>query len=232
MLALNQFVTQNKNKDDPYQLAAVSAVTLGAEKTSDIKVTVEGDTTPLAALASEYLTIVTKADSKYQTMQDLVDALKADPKSVNIVGSVSGSLEQVLMALLAQSLGVNPADVKYVPYENASEQVTAVLSGDADVSVMGISEILPQIQEGSVKPLVVSSPERIDGYDAPTFAEAGLSADLSMANWRALVGPKGISTEDRDKVVGLLEQMTKTDEWQQILKSKQWADTFKGGDEF
>ncbi len=230
MLGLNQFVREEEG--DPYQLLAVSAVILGAEKTSDIKVTVEGDTTPIAELASEYLTIVTRSDSKIKTINDLVDALKDDPKKVNIVGSVAGSLEQVLIGLLAQSENIDPADINYVPYENASEQVTALLSGDADISVMGISEILSQIQDGSVVPLVVSSPERIDGVDAPTFEEAGLSADLTMANWRGIVGPPGISDEDRDAIVALLDKMRETDEWKEILKAKSWADTFKGGDDF
>jgi putative tricarboxylic transport membrane protein len=230
MLGLNQFVRDEEG--DPYQLLAVSAVILGAEKTSDIKVTVEGDTTPIAELASEYLTIVTRADSPYKTINDLVDALKDDPSHVNIVGSVAGSLEQVLIGLLAQSQDIDPADISYVPYENASEQVTALLSGDADVSVMGISEILSQIQDGSVVPLVVSSPERIEGVDSPTFEEAGLPADLAMANWRGIVGPPGISDEDRDAIVALLDEMRKTDEWAEILEAKSWADTFKGGEEF
>ncbi|MBB5785503.1 Bug family tripartite tricarboxylate transporter substrate binding protein [Jiangella mangrovi] len=230
MLGLNQFVREESG--DPYQLLAVSAVLLGAEKTSDIEVTLEGDTTPIAELASEYLTIVTRPDAPYATLQDLVGALKSDPGSVNVVGSVAGSLEQVLMGLLAQSEGIDPAELNYVPYENASEQVTALLSGDADVSVMGISEILPQIADGSAVPLVVSSPERLDGVDAPTFEEAGLSADLTMANWRGVVGPPDISDEDRDKVVDLIDQMRGTDEWAEILEAKSWADTFKGGTEF
>jgi len=230
MLGLNQFVREEEG--DPYQLLAVSAVLLGAEKTSDIEVTLEGDTTPIAELASEYLTIVTRSDSDIQTIQDLVDDLKDDPKSVNIVGSVAGSLEQVLIGLLAQSEGIDPAEINYVPYENASEQVTALLSGDADVSVMGISEILSQLQDGSVVPLVVSSPERLEGVDAPTFGEAGLDEDLAMANWRGIVGPPGLTDEQRDQVVDLISQMRETDEWQEVLESKSWADTFKGGAEF
>jgi putative tricarboxylic transport membrane protein len=227
---MNQFIREEAG--DQYQLLAVSAVLLGAEKTSDIDVTLEGDTTPIAALASEYLTIVTRADSKYKTIKDFVAALKTDPKSVNVVGSVAGSLEQVLMGLLAQSEGIDPAAITYVPYENASEQVTALLSGDADISVMGISEILSQLQDGSVIPLVVSSPERLEGIDAPTFGEAGLSQELAMANWRGIVGPPGLTDQQRDQVVDLISKMKDTDEWKEILVSKSWANTFIGGAEF
>lgn len=230
MLGLNQFVREAKG--DEYQLLAVSAVLLGAEKTSDIQVTLEGDTTPIASLASEYLTIVTRPDSGIKTINDLVKKLKDDPGKVNIVGSVAGSLEQVLIGLLAQSQDIDPADINYVPYENASEQVTALLSGDADVSVMGVSEILSQLQDGSAIPLVVSSPERLEGVDAPTFEEAGLPADLAMANWRGIVGPPGLSDEQRDQVVALIEKMKATDEWQKILTAKSWADTFIGGADF
>ncbi|QEO09501.1 Bug family tripartite tricarboxylate transporter substrate binding protein [Protaetiibacter larvae] len=230
MLGLNQFVREEEGEQ--YQLLAVSAVLLGAEKTSDIKVTVEGDTTPIAALASEYLTIVTRPDSGIKDLKGLVDKLKKDPGSVNIVGSVAGSLEQVLIGLLAQSQDIDPADINYVPYENASEQVTALLSGDADVSVMGISEILSQLQDGSAIPLVVSSPERLDGVDAPTFEEAGLPADLTMANWRGIVGPPGLSDAQRDQVVDLIAKMRETDQWKEILTAKSWADTFIGGADF
>lgn len=230
MLGMNEFIREAKG--DQHQLLAVSAVLLGAEKTSDIDVTLEGDTTPIAALASEYLTIVTRADSTYKTIKDFVDALKADPKSVHVVGSVAGSLEQVLMGLLAQSEGIDPSAITYVPYENASEQVTALLSGDADISVMGISEILSQLQDGSVVPLVVSSPERLEGIDAPTFGEAGLDKELAMANWRGIVGPPGLTDDQRDQVVELVAKMKDTDQWTEILKAKSWADTFIGGAEF
>jgi putative tricarboxylic transport membrane protein len=230
MLGLNQFVEDEEG--DPYQLLSMGVVLLGAEKTSDLDVTVEGDTTPIAQLASSYLTIVVRADSDLKTINDLADRLADDPGSVSIAGSVTGSLEQILMGLLAESVGADPTAIKYVAYENASEQTTSLLSGDADVSVTGISETQAQLDDGSLRALVVTSEERVDGVDAPTFAEAGLSGDLVMANWRGVVAPAGITDEERDQIVDLITQMRETDEWQELLTAHLWSDTFKSGDEF
>ncbi len=230
MLGLNEFV-QDEN-GDPYQLLSMGVVLLGAEKTSDLDVTVEGDTTPIAQLASSYLTIVVRADSKFKTINDLADQLAKDPGSVSIAGSVTGSLEQILMGLLAESVGADPTAIKYVAYENASEQTTSLLSGDADVSVTGISETQAQLDDGSVRALVVTSEERVDGVDAPTFAEAGLDESLVMANWRGVVAPAGITDEQRQAIVDLITKMRATDEWQDMLTTHLWSDTFKSGDEF
>jgi len=230
MLGFNQFVQDEAG--DPYQLLSMGVVLLGAEKTSDLETTVEDDTTPIAQLASSYLTIVVRADSPIRTISDLGDRLAADPHSVSIAGSVTGSLEQILMGLFAESVGADPSEINYVAYENASEQVTAILSGDADVSVTGISETQAQLDDGSMRALVVTSPERVAGVDAPTFAEAGLGDDLVMANWRGIVAPPGISTEQRDAIVDLVTRMHDTPEWQEMLESHLWSDTFMTGDEF
>ncbi|WP_168200382.1 Bug family tripartite tricarboxylate transporter substrate binding protein [Protaetiibacter larvae] len=230
VLGLNEF--SQDAQGDPFQLLSMGVVLLGAEKTSDLDVRVENDTTPIARLGSSYLTIVAKADSDIQSLGDLADKLKADPGSVSIAGSVTGSLEQILMGLFAESIGLDPKAIKYVAYENASEQTTAVLSGDADVSVTGLSETQAQIDDGSMRALVVTSPERIDGVDAPTFEEEGFSADLVTANWRGVVAGPGISDEDRDKLVDLITQMQATPEWKQLLTQYNWSDTFLAGDEF
>jgi len=230
MLGLNQFVEDETG--DPYQLLSMGVVLLGAEKTSDLDVTVESDTTPIAQLASSYLTIVVRADSDITSINELADRLADDPGSVSIAGSVTGSLEQILMGLLAESVGADPTAIKYVAYENASEQTTSLLSGDADVSVTGISETQAQLDDGSVRALVVTSDERVDGVDAPTFAEAGLSDDLVMANWRGVVAPSGITDAQRDQIVDLIQRMRETDEWKELLESHLWSDTFLAGDEF
>lgn len=230
MLGLNQF-TQDA-QGDPYQLLSMGAVLLGAEKTSDLDVTVEGDTTPIARLGSSYLAMVVKNDSDITSLSDLADRLKADPGSVSIVGSVTGSLEQILVGLFAESIGVDPMKVKYVAYENASEQTTAILSGDAQVSVTGLSETQAQLEDGSMRALVVTSPERVDGVDAPTFEEEGFDADLVTSNWRGVVAPPGITDEERDQIVDLITRMAKTPEWKTLLETYHWSDTFLAGDEF
>lgn len=227
---LSQFAKQHKG--DPHQLMAMGLVLVGSQKTTDAEVTVEGGTTPIAQLASEYITVVVKNDSPIKSLSDFTDRIKADPKSVAIGGSVTGSIDHVVMATLAEAVGVAPTDLNYVPYESGGEQTTSLLSGDVDVAVSGVEEFATQLQSGEMRALVISSPERLPGVDAPTFIEEGYGKELVVANWRGLLAPPGISDQQRDAIVSLVEKMRATEEWKKVLESRRWDDTYKGGTEF
>lgn len=227
---LSQFAKQYKG--NPHQLMAMGLVLVGSQKTTDAEVKVETGTTPIAELASEYVTVVVKKDSPINSLSDLTDRLKADPKSVAIGGSVTGSIDHVVMATLAESLGITPKDLNYVPYESGGEQTTSLLSGDVGVAVSGVEEFATQLKSGEMRALAVSSPERLPGVNAPTFVEEGYGKELVVANWRGILAPPGLSDQQRDAVVGLVEKMRGTEEWKKILKSRGWDDTFKGGAAF
>lgn len=227
---LTQFISEHEG--DPHQLMAMGLVLVGSQKTTAAPVTVEDNTTPVAELAAEYITFVVRDDSPIGSLTDFVDRIKADPASVNIGGSSSGSIEHVVMGTLAEAIGVDPTALNYVPYESGGEQTTSLLSGDTDITITGISETKAQLDSGEMRALVVTSEEPIEGVDAPTFLEEGYDESLVVANWRGLLAPPGISDEQKNAIVELLEEMRGTAEWAEILETRGWDDTFKGGDEF
>ena len=64
----------------------------------------------------------------------------------------------------------------------------------------------------------------------PTLTESDI--DLVFTNWRGVLAPPGISEERRDELIGYLEEMHDSPEWQQALEDNGWIDTFRTGDEF
>ena len=66
--------------------------------------------------------------------------------------------------------------------------------------------------------------------DVPTLTESDV--DLVFTNWRGVLAPPGISEERRDELIGYLEEMHDSPEWQQALEDNGWIDTFRTGDEF
>ena len=49
----------------------------------------------------------------------------------------------------------------------------------------------------------------------PTLTESGI--DLVFLNWRGVLAPPGISDERTDELIGYLEEMHDTEEWQEAL---------------
>jgi putative tricarboxylic transport membrane protein len=229
-VGVSQIASQYKG--DPHQLLAMGLVLVGSQKTTAARVTVEDDTTPIAELASEYITIVVRDDSPIKSLSDLVGMIKEDPHSVNIAGSSAGSVEHVVMASFAKAIGVDPTELNYVPFESGGEQTTSLMSGDTDVNITGVSETIVQLDAGEMRALVVSSPERLEGVDAPTFVEEGFDDTLVVANWRGILAPPGLSKEQQSAIVDLVAEMRETPEWTKILETRKWDDTYKSGDDF
>ena len=225
---LTQFV--NENSGDPHQLMVMGSILVGAVNLTDAPVTLVDDTTPVAELSSEYLTVVVPADSEYENLQQLMDDFEADPNGVSWAGGSTGGVDQILVGQLAEDIGSNPEDVNYVPFDSGGEVITSVLSGDATAGVSGINEFREQVESGKLRALAVSSEEPVEGFDAPTIKDEGY--DVTIANWRGVVAPPDLSDEDRQAVIGMIEEMHDTPEWKKFIEENNFEDSFKTDKEF
>jgi putative tricarboxylic transport membrane protein len=193
-----------------------------------------GDASPLAQLMSEPEGVLVPGDSPYETIDDLVQAWKADPSSVAVGGGSSpGGPDHLFPMQLAQTVGIDPNDVNYVSYDGGGPLTSALLGSKIKVGFSGLAEFEGQIESGELRVLAVSGDERLpqDTFaDVPTLTESGI--DLVFLNWRGVLAPPGISDERRDELVGFLQSMHDSEGWQQALTDNGWTDDFKTGADF
>lgn len=136
----------------------------------------EKDVKWLAAVGTDYGMVAVNADSPYKNLNDLVAALKADPKSVSFgAGGSVGGQDWLQTALLAKAAGVDPSNMTYVAMEGGGEAVTAALGNHIQVVSAGIAEVMPHVTAGKLRVLAVFAPERLEGNmkDIPTAKEQG-----------------------------------------------------------
>ena len=210
-------------------LMMMGLVMVGSILTSDAQVGLD-QSTPIARLTAEYEVIVVPASSPYQTLADLIEAFQADPGAVAFAGGSAGGIDHILVGLLAEETGVDPSSINYIPYSGGGEALAAILGSQVAAGVSGYSEWAGQIEAGELRVLAISSPERVEGIDAPTLMEQGV--ELDVANWRGVVAAPGISADDRDALVATVEAMVESDAWQTALVQNNWLDAYMGGDEF
>jgi putative tricarboxylic transport membrane protein len=228
-IGLNQLAT--KRSGDPNQLMVMGLVMVGAIEQNKASTDLS-KVTPIASLTSEPEAIVVPATSKYQTLQQLVDDLKADPAKVSFAGGSAGGSDHLLVGLLAKEAGVPGSKVKYVAYAGGGEAKAAILSGSVDAGVSGVSEFADQVKAGKMRTLAVSTakPVPVGGKPAPTIKDAGY--DVEMTNWRGLVAPPNISAADREQIVAWVEKLHASREWRRNLERFGWTDFFQAGSEF
>lgn len=226
-IGLAQFAQQNKGNDKT--LIVGGYVMVGAILTNNAPVTL-ADVTPIARLTGEYEAIVVPASSDIQTMQDLVEKLKADPGAVSWAGGSAGGTDHIAAGLIAKAAGVDPTKINYIAYSGGGEALAAILGAQVTAGISGYGEFEPQVKAGALRLLAITSDERVEGIDAPTLKEVGL--DTSIQNWRMVAAAPGISAEQKAAITADIEKMVNSDQWKQQLETKGWENTYLAGDEF
>lgn len=190
------------------------------------------DLTPVAGTIGDYAAIVVNTDSEIMSMDDLLGAFRADNNSVAVGGgSVPGGMDHLVAAMVMQAAGEDPTGFNYIPYDAGGEAMAGLLSGEIQALSTGFSEAVALAQQGEVRILGVTAPERVDAFaDAPTMAEQGL--DTVFVNWRGFFAAPGISDAQLAAYQDALTKMYDTDEWEDVRARNGWVNIHNNGDAF
>lgn len=132
------------------------------------------------------IAVTVLADSPYQTMDDLIEASRADPGGIQMAHSGNWGALFVPAAQMMQSLDMQ---WNLVPYQGGGPAFQALLSGDADVTMGFPSTLASHLQAGTVRVLATAGAERIYD-DVPTFGEVGVEGDVGFMH-RVVLAPAG-----------------------------------------
>lgn len=115
--------------------------------------------------------IAVQADSPYQTINDLLDAAKADSQSVT--GGITLSGQPYMFAeSLKDTTGI---DLYYVDAGNTSERNAALLGGQVDYIITNTTASIGYVDSGDFRVLAIDGKERNPFTpDIPTFIEQGV----------------------------------------------------------
>jgi len=190
------------------------------------------DLTPVSSVIADYAALVVAKDSKYQTLEQVLADFKKDPRSVKMAGgSVKGSMDHLVPAMIVKAAGGDPLKLVYIPYDAGGKAMAGLLSGDTQVLSTGFGEALGLAKQDQVRILAVTSDERLaQAPDVPTVKESGV--DVTFANWRGFFGAPGLPEAKAQAYRDLLKKMYATPEWEDIRNKRGWQDLYKPGAEF
>ncbi|MGP9799202.1 Bug family tripartite tricarboxylate transporter substrate binding protein [Halomonas sp. 86] len=191
------------------------------------------DFTPVARLITDYSIVLVSADSEYETINDLFDALKEDPGLSVGGGSAPGSMDHISIAGLASAAGLEASSVNYIPFSGGGDAMTNLMGGHIEAVITGAGESVGQLGEGSqIRALGVSSPERLGGglAEVPTYQEQGV--DYTFDIWRGIMGTPDMPAEAVTYYQDLFAEMLETDGWQEARDQLGWIDAYQNSEEF
>jgi tripartite-type tricarboxylate transporter receptor subunit TctC len=165
-------------------LATSSALVISPSTVPNVTYDPVKDFVPIAALGNLPNVLVVSPSGPFKTIQELVETGKKRPITYGSIGV--GSPVQLALERLRLSAGFK---AQAVFFRGAPEALLDTMAGRIDAYYSPLLPALPQIQQGKLRGLVVSSPERAATLpDVPTSEEAGYK-NSSYRFWIGLFAP-------------------------------------------
>lgn len=161
---------------DGYTLLLGDITFINQYLTSDVPYTLD-DWTPVAKVGKSAPVVFVKADSPFQTLDDIINACK-EGQEVSIAHGRVNSGPHVTLKTLEKMAGFESNNV---PTEGGGEALSFVLGGQVDVGISIPSTISAGVEAGELRAIAVSDTKRWDGFlaEVPTLLELGYDVNMS-----------------------------------------------------
>ena len=189
---------------DGYTLLLATSTTLAINKTLYKKLPYDPvkDFAPISLVAEVPFALIVNPLIPAKTLTEFIAYAKANP-GLAYGSAGNGSPQHLGAELLKTQAGI---DIRHVPYRGSVPAMLDVIANHIPFMIVDLEPALPQIKEGKVRVLGVTTPKRVAvAPDILTIAESGLPG-YQLVAWQGLVAPAGTP---RDIVDALAAQIAK-----------------------
>jgi len=174
------------------------------------------DFVPITVIGKVPNLIVVRKELPVDSVNGLVEYLKANPGKVVVGSQGVGSTPHLTADMFMTMTGTR---MVHVPYRGETLVLQDMLGGHVDVFFGNVSAALALWRDGRVKVLAVTDRARSAVMpDVPTTAEAGLPGLIATA-WFAMAGPPKIPAALRDEIADAAIAAVKMPDVQEKLRS-------------
>jgi tripartite-type tricarboxylate transporter receptor subunit TctC len=155
------------------------------------------DFVEIVPLAGQPNVLVVAPATGYKTVGELIAAAKKRPSELNFASAGTGSGTHINAEKFRLAAGI---DVVHIPYKGTPEALTDTMTGRVTYFFSPISAALPNVREGKLVALGVSTAKRSSALpNVPTIAESGLPGfDYNL--WVGMFAPAGTPADIVDKI--------------------------------
>lgn len=147
------------------------------------------DFAPLSTLGASPNVLAVRPESRFATLQDLLDFARANPDRLNWASPATGTTPHLAGEIIRIRAGVK---VQHIGYTGAGPAVQAALAGQIDYLVAHQGSVEQQLRSGQLRALAHTGTGRqADWPDLPSVAEYGIHGAESDT-FLALLAPAGV----------------------------------------
>ena len=185
------------------------------------------DMYPVAPIQAQPAVVVVPAASPYQTIEELVEAIRQDPGGLSASVSAFSSINAVGLLQMEELLDI---DINIVDFGGGSPARTAVVAGEVDFSHASVFAALNLVRGGELRILAAHQTERDFGVfrSVPELADVPLLSDVFGVDFGSNTATYGL-TVNRTCVDNFPERYAKlADAAADFIASPEYVETLTG----
>ena len=189
------------------------------------------DYTPIALLMNNPAAITVKADAPWNTVDELLDAIRQQPGALFASGTSKGGIWDLARIGFLRAAGLDESAMPWVPLQGAAPSLQELIAGGVHVVTAALAETEALYRAGEVKVLAVMADERLEAYpEVPTLEELGI--DWSIGGWVSVAGPADLPDAVYQRLSAAVAEAVQDSAYIAPLKQAGFNLTYLAGEDF
>lgn len=207
---------------DGYTIGAVT-VEIGMMHWQGLTKYTVADYAPIGVLNIIPAAVNVAASSRWQTLGQLLDDVRANPGRHKSSGTGQGGIWHLAIAGLLQSQGINPTASPWIPSDGSAAGLQDLIAGGVDIVPCPAAEAATVIRAGRVRCLATMTDRRVPAFpDVPTLKEA-INSDWTCESFVTLMGPKGMPADVVARLDAAITKIMAGPEWKAAMEARGFA---------
>ena len=204
----------SKSAPDGYTLLLGSpALTINRSLYGKLPFDALRDLTGVSMFAVSANIMVVNPSLPAKSVKELIALARSKPGGLTFSSSGKGSSQHLTGELFNLRAKVNTL---HVAYKGTAPALTALISGEGDISYTNIPSALTHIKSGRLRVMANTGDKRAELLpDVPTLKESGV--DVNTIVWYSIVAPSATPRPIIDKLAGALKKIPHTPEMKKHL---------------
>jgi tripartite-type tricarboxylate transporter receptor subunit TctC len=208
------YTARSKPDGHTVYVHAASAIAANMHLFKSPPIDADKDLQIVAGINKQPFMVVVAANSPYQTLAELTEAMKKKGDKASYAQSNTSG--KVMGELYKRATGIQAVEV---PYRTANDALNDFASGTIDYGTVDPVFALSQARAGRLRMLAVSTSHRMQAVpDLPTMTEAGVPG-VELLTWFAVMVPSATPRPIIDKLNKWFNEVLATEETKNFLNS-------------
>jgi len=188
--------------------------------------------TPIALVNLDPAGFQVRADSAYKNMNDVMNAIKANPGKFKASGTGQGGIWHLALAGMLRDAKIDPATVPWVPSNGAAPGLQDLVAGGVEFVPCSLPEARSLIDAGKVRSLAVMDSQRSALFpNVPTLKEA-TGSSWGTGAWRGIAAPKGLPADVAARLEAAVKKAYDSKEYKDFMAQRGFGMLWGNSGEF